>query len=163
MSAQRFRLFVAVAVVGCLAWAALEARRVTWRVPRDVGCSRAPVDPAAVAESFRPILEAERAGREEEALLALRERAEKGPHPGYAWFLLGEAAYQAGAYEAAVRSYRKAVETDPSVTDRGSALRASWALRGNLEVIQKSAWAGSKPPELADLRYLQRRLMGGCE
>lgn len=163
MSARRFRQLAAVAVAGCLAWAAVEARRASWRVPRSPGCEGARVDASAVDESYRPILAAEREGREEEALLALRERAEKGPYPGYAWFLLGEAAVRAHSYEAAIRSYRKAVEIDPTVTDRGAALRASRNLRGNLEIIQRSAWALSKPPELTDLRYLQRRLMGGCE
>lgn len=163
MSHQRFRLLIGAAVAGCLAVAAVEARRVTWRAPRERACVGAQADPAVVAESFRSIREAEEGGREEEALLALRERAEKGPYPGYAWFLLGEAAYRARTYEAAVRSYRKAVEVDPSVTDRGAALHASTVLRGNLEVIQRSTWALAKPPELADLRYLQRRLMGGCE
>lgn len=162
MSPRNVRLLLAAAVAGCLAWAAVEARHVAWRVPRGSACAGA-ADPAAVAESFRSVLAARQAGRDEEALLALRERAEKGPYPGYAWFLMGEAAYEARAYAAAVQSYRKAVQADPSVTDRGSALRASGTMRASLDVIQRSDWARSAPPELADLRYLQRRLLGGCE
>ncbi|MBI5017914.1 MAG: hypothetical protein HZB55_20790 [Deltaproteobacteria bacterium] len=163
MSAQRFRSLFAVAVAGCLTGAVLEARHVSWRVPRGGGCAGVGVDPAAVTESYRPILEAQAAGRPEEALLSLQERTEKGPYPGYAWFLLGEAAFREQSYAAAVHGFRRAVEVDPSVTDRGAALRAPSVLRASLDSIQRSNWASTHPPELADLRYLQRRLLGGCE
>lgn len=163
MKFSGFRLMIAVAIAVCLAWATLEARHLTWRIPRGAACGGAAADPAAVSESFRPVLEARRAGREEEALLALRERAAKGPYEGYAWFLLGQMAYESRSYAAAVQSYRRAVEADPSVMDRGAALRAPWTMRASLDVMQRDAWARSNPPELADLRYLQRRLLGGCE
>ncbi|MBI5444760.1 MAG: hypothetical protein HY900_26540 [Deltaproteobacteria bacterium] len=159
----RSRFLLILGMLVCLGWAAVEALRVPWRGPRVGPWNAGPVDAETVRASFRPIQESMQAGRPEEALLALRERAQKGPYPGYAWFLLGEAAYEERAYAAAVQSYRKAVETDPSVGDRGAALRASWTIRGNLEVIQRSSWARANPPEIADLRYLQRRLLGGCE
>jgi tetratricopeptide (TPR) repeat protein len=116
-----------------------------------------------VTASFQPILAARDAGRAEVALLALRVRAEKGPYPGYAWYFLGQVAQREGAFAAAVVNYRKAVAADPTVADRQSAFGAADALRRDLSDLKRSAWARSGPPELADLRYLERRLAGGCE
>jgi Flp pilus assembly protein TadD len=116
-----------------------------------------------VTASFQPILAARDAGRAEEALLALRERAEKGPYPGYAWYFLGQAAHREGALAAAVMNFRKAVATDPTVADRQAAFGASDGLRRALEDLKRSSWARSGPPELSELRYLERRLAGGCE
>lgn len=164
MAANRRRVVLALTAAACLAWAAVEARHLGrgGRAGADPCAARAP-DPAAVESSFAPITEARRAGRTEEALLALRDRTARGPYPGYAWFLLGELAHQEGAFGAAVRDYRAAVEADPSVGDRGAAFGAARAMAERLDRLARHPWAQGDPAELADLHYLKRRLAGGCE
>ena len=163
MRVDCFRAWTGLAVAACLGWACVEAPGVSWGGPRRGPWAAGPPDPAAVVASFQPILAVREAGRSEESLLMLRERAEKGPYPGYAWYFLGEAAQREGALAAAVMSYRKAVAADPTVADRQSAFGTSDALRRSLAELKVSAWARSGPPELAELRYLERRLAGGCE
>jgi len=116
-----------------------------------------------VEASFGPISAARDQGRVEEALLLLRDRTERGPYPGYAWFLLGEIAFQEGQLRTAVSHYRKAVDVDPSVGDRQGAFQARRVVSERLAALRGGAWAQQPPPEIRDLYYLQRRLAGGCE
>ena len=149
-------------ILSCLLWAGVEARGIVGLHPRSNPCATVG-SPTAVEESFAPILRARQEGRAEEALLELRSRVGRGPYPGYAWFLLGEAAYREGALGAAVRHYRAAVDTDPAVSDRDSAFGSARLLQDRLDSLRKTAWAKAGPAEMADLRYLQRRIAGGCE
>ena len=159
MRGDRAGVALALGAALCFVGAGLEAR----------GLSRRPVPPptheeAAVVEaSFRDVGSARGAGRAEEALLALRHRAEKGPYPGYAWFLLGELAWEERVLGTAVRNYRKAVELDAGVTDRTAAFASGRTLGERVRWLARSGWPESRPLELADFRYLQRRLSGGCE
>ncbi len=158
------RAGLAVAVAACLAGAAWEARRLGEPGgPAWDPCAARAAEPQAVEASYAEVLAARAAGRTEEALLALRQRAERGPHPGYAWFFLGEVAFDERAFGAAVRHYRRAVEVDPGVADRGAAFGAAAAVERRLEALRESAWAQAEPPELRDLHYLRRRLAGGCQ
>lgn len=158
------RWSVASAVALCLGGAGLEARHLgRERLARVDPCGARPADRGAVEASFAEVLAARAAGRGEEALLTLRQRAERGPYPGYAWFLLGELAVEAGAFGPAVKHFRRAVEVDPGVADRGTAFGAARAVEHHLETLRASAWAQANPPELRDLHYLRRRLAGGCE
>lgn len=103
------------------------------------------------------------AGDSEGAVLFLRQRIAQGPYSGYAWFLLGELAYEAQAYPTAVTHYRKAVETDPSVGDREGAFASGAVIADRLDTLLAGPWAQDRPPEVRDLYYLKRRLAGGCE
>ena len=156
------RAALALAAAVCVAWAAVEARNLG-AVPAGADpCALAAPDPGAVEASFEPVRALLEAGRSEEAVLALRDRAAKGPYPGYARFWLGEIAFRHGAYAQAVREYRAAVETDPSVGDRGAAFNAGRRISERLEEIRRGPWAGDPPREIRDLYYLQRLLAGGC-
>lgn len=146
-----------------LAWAAVEARRVPWR---NLASPRVPspaVPTRQVEESFADIRAALAADRTDEATLALRRRIEHGPHRGYAWYLLGEAAFRQGAYAAAVRHFRRAVESDPTVVDRRAPFQAGTVLDGHLTALLNGPWSTERPPEVRDLYFLRRRLGGGCE
>lgn len=159
------RFLLALGVASCLAWAGVEARHLAGsglsRGPDP--CAARPPDAAAVEASYAAIRAALGDGREEEALLALRERASRGPYPGYAWFLLGEAAYRQGAAAAAVGHWRRAVEADASVADRGAAFGAGRAIARRLAELREGPWAEDAPREIRDLYFLQRRLAGGCD
>jgi cytochrome c-type biogenesis protein CcmH/NrfG len=163
MRAVRTRALLWGAALAFLGWAVVEARHVDWRgltSPRPIDAA---VIPQQVEESFAAIRAATTEGRTEEALLALRRRAERGPHRGYAWYLLGELAIGQGAYAAAVRHYRRAVELDPTVVDRNGAFHAGAAIDTRLTELLEGAWADNRPPEMRDLYFLRRRLGGGCE
>jgi len=162
MSEGRLRAVLILGIALTLGWAAVEARNLRRSTGADLYAARPP-DPVAVEASFRPILDARDQGRPEEALLLLRDRTERGPYSGYAWFLLGEMAYGEGQPGAAVRHYRRAVEVDPSVADRQGAFRARRVVSERLAALRNGPWAQSPPPEIRDLYYLQRRLAGGCE
>jgi tetratricopeptide (TPR) repeat protein len=153
------RLFFGAATAACLAGA-------VWYGSRGGGARAAVCTPATaerVEESFRAILADRDAGHSAEAFLALRERSEKGPHPGAARFLLGEIAYTDKAYGPALAHYRKAVETDPSLADRRSPFRSAARMQDRLEALSKSGWTPSNSDALDDYHFLQRRLAGGCE
>lgn len=163
MASRRERLLLAGAVTVCLSWAAVEARHVSMPPAQPDPCALRPPDPSSVEASYRPL--AERVARHEtgEVLLALRDRTTRGPFPGYAWFLLGEVAYEEGQLREAVRHYRKAVEIDPTVADRRGALGAARRLRERVETLRSGPWKEDPPEEVRDLYFLQRRLAGGCE
>ncbi len=154
---------VALAVAVCLGWAGVEARHLAGGAPRPDACALRAADPGAVEKSFAAVLAARDAGNTEQALLELRERAARGPYPGYASYLLGELAYAEGAYPAAVGQFRTAVEREPGVGDRRAAFRAGAKILQRLEDLRRGPWAGRGPAEIPDLYYLQRRLAGGCE
>jgi hypothetical protein len=162
MSKRRRLAFVLVISVSVV-WAALEARNLGQSQPTPAGTGTSSPEPATVEADFADVVVARREGRREEALLRLRDRATRGPHAGHALFLLGEMAYAEGAYAAAVRHYRKAVETDAYVADRGSAFSSAREISTRLEAILAGPWADRRPAEVRDLYYLQRRLAGGCE
>jgi tetratricopeptide (TPR) repeat protein len=153
------RFLFGAAVTACLAGAAWYGAKAT--PPRAAAC--APVSAMQVEESFRDVLAVRDAGRSTEALLALRERSEKGPHPGAARFLLGEIAYADKAYGPALAHYRKAVETDPSLADRSSPFRAAAKMQDRLDALGKNGWTAPGAGALDDYHFLQRRLAGGCE
>lgn len=159
------RWLLALGVASCLAWAGVEARNLAGGgvSSKHDPCAARPPDAAAVEASYGAIRAALDDGREDEALLALRDRASRGPYPGYAWFLLGEAAYRQGAAAAAVGHWRRAVEADPTVADRGAAFGAGRAIARRLAELREGPWAENPPREIRDLYYLQRRLAGGCE
>lgn len=157
------RALLAPAVLACLVWAGVEARNLGSDARRGDPCAARAPEAAAVEASYAPIRDALGQGRDAEALLSLRDRAARGPYPGYAWFFLGEVAYREGAATAAVGHYRRAVETDPSVADRGAAFGAARTLGQRLEALREGPWAANPPPEIRDLYLLQRRLAGGCE
>jgi cytochrome c-type biogenesis protein CcmH/NrfG len=157
------RIALTAAIAASLVWAAVEARHLGRRESGPARPAASPFDPGAVEAAFAELLAARDAGRREEIMLDLRGRAEHGPYAGYAWFLLGEMAYQEGAYRAALRHYRKAVEVDPSVADRDGALASARMITARSEALLHGPWAKERPPEIRDLYYLQRRLAGGCE
>ena len=151
------------AVATCLGWAAVEARHLDWSslgIPPVVVPA---MDRRQVEESFAPIRADIDGDRTEQAVLALRLRIEKGPHPGTAWFLLGEVAAAEGAHAAAVRHYRRAVEQDPAVADRYAPFRSGVVIGARLTALLEGPWAVDRPPEVRDLYYLRRRLGGACE
>lgn len=150
-----------VAVLAFLAWAAVEARHVG-EGPGRPESPRAE-DRVAIEAAFGPVLRAQNEGRRDEALLALRERETRGPYRGYAAFLLGELAFEEGAYGPAVARYRNAVELEPSVADRDSAFSSARRISQRLDALARGPWKEHPPAEMRDLRYLQRRLAGGCE
>jgi len=163
MSLSKSKLLLAFLTVGCLSWAAYEARGVKFRSSGPGPCTAAYTPPPIVEAAFADALEAKKAGRREEALLMLQKRAEKGPYNGFALFLLGEMAYEEGAYAPALRHYRKAVELYPSVTDKVSAFDSSKVLDKRLKDLRAGPWANKDASELKDFFYIQRRLAGGCE
>lgn len=156
------RSALALAAAVCVAWAAVEARNLGAGPRGTDPCALGAPDPAAVEASFGPVRALLDAGRDEEAVLVLRERAAEGPYPGYARFWLGELAFRHGAYAQAVREYRAALEADPSVGDRGAAFDAGRRIAERLGEIRRGPWAGDPPREIRDLYYLQRLLAGGC-
>lgn len=157
------RFLLALGTLACLAWAGVEARHLGG-LPQGLDpCAARPSDPGAVEASYAAIRAALAEGRDDEALLALRDWARRGPYPGYAWFLLGEAAYHEGAPAAAVGHWRKAVEADATVADRAAAFGAGRAIARRLAELREGPWAENPPPEIRDLYFLQRRLAGGCE
>lgn len=157
------RFLLVLGVASCLAWAGVEARNLSGVSQGSDPCAARPSEAAAVETSYAAIRAALGDGRDDEALLALRDRASRGPYPGYAWFLLGEAAYREGAAAAAVGHWRKAVEADATVADRGAAFGAGRAISRRLAELREGPWAENPPREIRDLYYLQRRLAGGCE
>jgi len=160
---KRPRIPIAAAIAVCLAWAAVEARHLGREQPQTAWEAAPAPDPAAVESSFADLLRERASGRRENALLGLRERTERGPHRGYAWFLLGELAFEDGAYTAAVGHYRRAVEAEPPVGDRVSAFSSARAIDRRLDSLLQGPWRREHPPEIRDLYYLKRRLAGGCE
>ncbi|MBE0617882.1 MAG: hypothetical protein IH608_08160, partial [Proteobacteria bacterium] len=90
------RALLPLAVIGCLAWAGVEARHLSGAPRRSAPCATRAPEAAAVEASYAAIRAALDQGRDAEAVLSLRERTARGPYPGYAWFLLGEAAYREG-------------------------------------------------------------------
>jgi len=163
MPGRGLRAVLLLGIAVSLGLAAVEARNLGHGAVASDPCASRPPDPVAVEASFGPILTARDQGRPEEALLLLRERTERGPYPGYAWFLLGEMAFGEGQARAAVRHYRRAVEADPSVGDRQSAFRARRVVTERLAGLRTGPWAQDPPPEIRDLYFLQRRLAGGCQ
>ncbi len=163
MTALRERMLLAGAVLACLSWAAVEARHVKVEGGRPDPCALRPADPSAVGASYRELGERVERGEHDEALLALRDRTARGPFPGYAWFLLGEVAYEEGQFREAVRHYRKAVETDPTVADRRGAMDSARRIRERTSALRGGPWSADPPDEIRDLYFLQRRLAGGCE
>ena len=162
MSKSRRVAFV-LAISASVIWAAFEARHLGQSQPMPARVGTTSLEPATVEAGLADAIAARKEGRREEALLRLRDRANRGPHVGHALFLLGEMAYEEGAYAAAVRHYRQAVETDPFVADRDSAFSSARKIRTHLDAILAGPWADSRPVEVRDLYYLQRRLAGGCE
>ncbi len=162
MADRHLRRFLAAAVLGSLGWAVVEARHIEIRHPPRQDLAARSADPTTVEGVFSEIQSLRAAGQQEEAILALREQT-SGVHAGYAWFLLGEIAYEEGAYASAVQHYRSAVELEPSLTDRKAAFGASGQIEARLQALRSSPWAEDAPRELRDLYYLQRRLAGGCE
>lgn len=160
---KRAQAALTLAIAVSVAWAAVEARNLTNGSRGRGAVVGTPSDSAAVEASFAPLRKAWEAGRREESLLGLRDRTARGPYAGYAWFLLGEMAYEEGAYSSAVTQFRTAVETDPSVADRGSAFSSARVIAARLEAIRQGPWREQRPAEIRDLYYLQRRLAGGCE
>lgn len=163
MGVVRTRSLLWGAALIFLGWALVEALHVDWRGLTSARPAATPVAPEQVEESFAEIRKAAADGRSEEALLALRRRTERGPHLGYAWYLLGELAAAQGAYPAAVRHYRRAVELDPTIVDRRAAFHAGATIATRLTGLLEGEWAEHRPPEIRDLYFLRRRLAGGCE
>jgi cytochrome c-type biogenesis protein CcmH/NrfG len=160
---QRRRAALIAAIGVSLTWAAVEARHLGRREPAPGPSPLVALDAAEVEAAFSDLAAARDGGRREEVMLGLRDRTTRGPHAGYAWFLLGEMAYDEEAFGAAVRHYRKAVETDPSVADRDAAFSSARVIATRLEAILQGPWSTRRPPDVRDLYYLQRRLAGGCE
>lgn len=150
-------------VAVCLGWAAVEARHVEWSRLGDTRPAVPTAERGRVEESYAAIRADLDAGRIEQALLALRLRAEQGPYPGTARFLLGEVAMSQGAHAEAVRHYRQAVEQAPAVSDRNGPFASGATIEARLAALLAGPWATERPPEIKDLYYLRRRLGGGCE
>ncbi|MDF1553953.1 MAG: hypothetical protein P1P84_12865 [Deferrisomatales bacterium] len=163
MARERGTALLVAAVVACLGWAAVEAGHVDWSRLGDPPSVVPPVERRRVEESFAAIRADLGADRTEAAVLALRRRTEHGPYAGTAWFLLGEVAAAQGAYVAAVRHYRRAVEQDPVVADRNGPFGSGDVIEARLTALLDGVWATERPPEVRDLYYLRRRLGGGCE
>lgn len=163
MPSPNSKLILSALVALCLGWTIFEARNMKMENSGTNPCATAFIPPPIIEAAFSDILKARDEGRREEALLGLQKRAEKGPHNGFAHFLMGELTYEDGAYSPALQHYRKAVETSPSVTDRISAFNSAKVLAKRLEDLRTGPWAGKSSSELKDLFYLQRRLAGGCE
>lgn len=149
-------LFATLALLAGAGWYAAQSAPV-----RREACSSA--SRAEVEGSFGEIRAQQAAGRPEEALLALRRRAEKGPHAAAATFLLGEAAYAEAAYGTAMSQFRKALELDASLSDRDAPFDAGRVMLARAEALRRGPWAGSRGPDVAAMQFLLRRLAGGCE
>jgi hypothetical protein len=156
---KRINIYLIVALL-LLGWAGWEARQLE-QGTLGVACE-AGSDPAAVEKSFAPIMAKYKAGERENSLLALRQRAAKGPYPGYAYYLLGERAFGEKAWGAAVDNYKAGVKADSSVGDHRGAFESGKVILARLEEIKKGVWAGRSPEELKEVNYLLRRLSGGC-
>lgn len=123
----------------------------------------AAADPASVELSYRELAAAVREGKGDTAFLEARRRAEKGPFPAAAYFILGQIAYREGAYQQAMAHYRKAVELGPYLADQNGPLGARGKILYDVEALRNGPWKGQKPQGIADLQYLLRRFSGGCE
>jgi len=155
------RLLFAAATAACLAGALFYGAKGAGAPVRDL-CLLAP-DPARVEGAYKDVLADLDAGRRDEALIALSRRAEEGPHPGAARFLLGEIAYAEGAYRPALDHYREAVRLEPTLADRGGPFGAKKTIRDHLAALRAGPWAGRNDPAMRELFALERRLAGGCQ
>ncbi|GAB4261394.1 hypothetical protein [Deferrisoma sp.] len=145
------------------AWAALELPGLGRDARARPDPCAARVEPAAVEASYRDTVARLEAGDDAAAVLELRRRAEAGPHPAWAWFWLGEAAYRRGAWAEAVARYARAVDENPAAADRTGPFRSGAVMAERLQAIRSGPWAQDPPPEVRKLYALQRRLAGGCE
>ena len=160
---MRVRLLPVAAAVLFLAGAAYYASAVDRSALRRPGCDAAYANRAEVEKSYADVLPLLDGGRRDEAVMALRRRAERGPFEGAAHYLLGEAAYAERAYGASMRAYRKALETEPSLGDRDAPFDAGRTMLARAEALRKGPWAGNAAPEAAHMNFLIRRLSGGCK
>ena len=149
-------------VAGSLAGAGWQASQIDPSGLALTACAQN-IDPSLVEKSFADPLAAIEQGNRGEALLALRKRADKGPHSGAARYLIGELTFEEGAYGAAVGHYRNAVETDPTLADQHGPFGAKEQILTRLDELKAGPWAGKRTAELGDVHFLMRRLAGGCE
>ncbi len=156
------RPLIAGAALLCLAAAGWQ---VTLIEPGQAFGYRAPQrpDPAAVEKSFADEVELLKSGKSTQALLSLRRRAEKGPFPGPALYLMGVEAYRQGAYSQAVEHWQKGVKLYPYLGDRDAPFGAAKRMNMALAELKSGVWAGKKRSETARMHALMRRLAGGCE
>jgi tetratricopeptide (TPR) repeat protein len=160
---MRVRLLPVAAALLCLAGAGWYVSRVDASAARRPDCASSAVSRLEVEKSFAEIQALTDAGKREEAVLALRSRVERGPYPGAALFLLGEITYGEGAYGPAVGYFKKALEADPSLSDRDAPFHAARRMLDRAEALRKGPWADNAAPEAPQMNFLIRRLSGGCE
>lgn len=150
----------------CLAGAAFYAKSVDASAAYVCSAQGSALGPAEVEKRFEDVVSLEKAGHGVEAILVLRERAEKGGAlKGAAHYLLGEAAFREGAYPKAVESYIAALKADPSLSDRVSPFGASAVMAKRLKALKAGAWSSlpKASREAQNVSYLERRLAGGCK
>jgi len=148
-------LFIAISLAG----GAYYATQI--KPGADRGC--AATDPAEVERSYALALKALEDGKREETLLFLRKRAEKGPHEGGALYLLGNLAYEEGAYASAVDNYRAALKADRALGDTGGPFNAKNTILKNMEELKRGPWRERDVKALTGVNGLLRTLNGGCE
>ncbi|PLX41037.1 MAG: hypothetical protein C0608_07255 [Deltaproteobacteria bacterium] len=153
------RILLPLLIILSLAGGAYYARQI--KPGDDRACITS--DPQEVERSYSLALKALKDGKREETLLFLRKRAEKGPHKGGALYLLGNLAYEEGAYTSAVDNYRMALKADRTLGDAGGPFNAKKTILMNMEALKRGPWRGRNTKELSGVNGLLRALNGGCE
>lgn len=121
------------------------------------------IDPREVEASYADALELIAKDKSDEAVLRLTPRAEKGPHPGAALYLLGEVAFSEKAYGPALNYYKKALDTDRALTDKNAPFNSSATMMERVETLRSGPFAGKRTAETKVMNYLLRQLTGGCQ
>ncbi|WP_245803916.1 hypothetical protein [Geothermobacter hydrogeniphilus] len=120
---------------------------------------------------YRPVLDLEKSGARQQALLKLEEISRRYPGEGYGFIIKGRILLQLDAVEEAVANYVDGVRLNGDFADRQGPFSA-WNEINQLVSRQLPSFserARTHPDNatlkrvLSNLHYLQSRLAGGCE
>lgn len=108
---------------------------------------------------YEPVEALKKAGQHQQALLKLEELARTYPGDPHGYILRGELLAALGATAEAASSFAQGIRLDGSYVDRNT----PQSRRETIDSLVKSGLRSAASPALADIRYLQSRLAGGCE
>lgn len=108
---------------------------------------------------YEPVETLKKAGQHQQALLKLEELSRAYPGDPHGFILRGELLAALGATAEAASSFAQGIRLDGSYVDRNN----PQSRRETIDTLVKSGLKSAPSPALADIRYLQSRLAGGCE
>lgn len=103
-------------------------------------------------------------GQYQQALLKLEEITRSSPSDPHADILRGELLFKMGADAEAVKNFARGVRAEGGYVDRNTALSRRDTITSLVDSsLLKIKSDSTMQQSLADIRYLQSRLAGGCE